>query len=304
MGGRRVLIAVLAVAVGTMGVAAGADAKKKKKKKVVAVTKSAAVPFGSNSAVTGSSACTGKTHMTGGGYAISPSFTPPSTGLRSSAVSNHAAGSKTWTTGAGAFVNPSASGSLTSYVRCEGNKAGQLVVTGSSTVSYDPGVGGNSVLNCPPGTHVISGGYEGTGIANFASPNGYRIIVLQSRRTGAGQWTVTAYNNPAAGAASSLTAYATCERNAKGKAVSEVSALAPLVENGRSSADATCSKKAHVVSGGFNITPNGAGQVPAVGVDETLPGGRRGWHVALHDFVNVSVPAGAALQTYAYCKKG
>jgi hypothetical protein len=52
------------------------------------------------------------------------------------------------------------------------------------------------------------------------------------------------------------------------------------------------------------ITPNGPGSVPAIGVDEFTPVGRRGWHLGLHEWPTVNLPAGSALQTFAYCKKG
>jgi hypothetical protein len=32
--------------------------------------------------------------------------------------------------------------------------------------------------------------------------------------------------------------------------------------------------------------------------------GRRGWHLGLHEWPTVNLPAGSDLQTFAYCKKG
>jgi hypothetical protein len=295
----------LAVLVAFAGVGPAADAKKKKKKKkVTAVTKSATVPLNSGTAATGSASCTGKTHMTGGGLAIAPAHTPPASGLRSVAPGSSPSGAKGWSTAAGAFNTPAASGTLTSYVRCEGNNSGQLVNTLSSSATLPPGQGTTFTITCAPGTHAISGGYQGTGIVNFANPaNGYRIVVLVSKRSSARAWTVNAFNSSLANTAGTITAYVTCERDAKGVSVSEAaSAAVPVTLTQRSSADATCSKKAHVVSGGFSVSPNGQGAVPGVTVDETYPVGRRGWHAALYNVSNP--PPGSTLQTFAYCKKG
>ena len=72
------------------------------------------------------------------------------------------------------------------------------------------------VFNCPPGTHVTRG-FAGEGLTNLASLATFRIIVLQSRRTGPGQWTVTAYNRTGAPTAI-VTGHAVCERNGKARA--------------------------------------------------------------------------------------
>jgi hypothetical protein len=161
------------------------------------------------------------------------------------------------------------------------------------------------VFNCPPGTHVISGGYAGTGLASFnLSLNSHRIVVLQNRRTGANQWTISAFNNPNGGAAASLTGFAVCERNAKGSAITEASHFTPLVDNGRTVGDAACTGKKHLVSGGFLVSPaTFPGTVPLVGIDENQPVGKKAWHVGLWEYPT-ALPPGSALQTVAYCKKG
>jgi hypothetical protein len=294
----------LAALLSAGALAPATEAKKKKKKKAAAVTKSATVPLSSGAAATGAASCTGKTHMTGGGLAIAPAFTPPASGLQSVAPGSSPSGAKGWSTAAGAFNTPAASGTLTSYVRCESNRSGQLVNTLSTSATLPPGQGTTSNVTCAPGTHVITGGYQGTGIVNFADPNnGYRIVVLVSRRTSARTWTVNAFNSSNANTAATITVYATCERNAKGVSVSEAaSAPAAIDLSQRSGADATCGGKTHVVSGGFAVSPNGIGDVPGVTIDETFPAGRKGWHVGLY---NLSIPPpGSNLQAFAYCKKG
>jgi hypothetical protein len=283
---------------------ATAAKKKKKKKKAapVANTQSTVTGFLSASSPIGSAACTGSTHITGGGFAVSPSFTPPASGLRSAGISSNPTGPSGWAAQSAAFSNPTAAGTLTTFARCESNSLGKLAITGSSSVTLAPGAGQNLIFNCAPGTHVISGGFAGTSFGNFTNgTTGYRTIVLQNRRTGPGQWTVTGYNNPQAGVTATLTGYAVCEQDAPGRTIGEASAFAPLAENTRGAVDATCGGKTHVVSGGFLITPTGPGQVPGVGVDEMQPVGEKGWHVGLHDFVNIALPAGSSLTGYAYC---
>jgi hypothetical protein len=282
--------------------ASTAKKKKKKKKKGTATTQSAQVPFASGTAPFATANCTANTHATGGGFSVAPSFTPPATGLRSVDVSSNPLGTAGWSANVAAFSTPAATGSLTAFARCESNTFGQLAATGSSSVTLAPGVGQNLVFNCAPGTHVITGGFAGTPPGNFNNINTwYRTIVLQNRRTGPGQWTVTGYNNPDAGASATLTGYAVCEKDAKGRTISEASAVTPLTENARGVADATCVGKTHVVSGGFVVNPVGPGTVPAVGVDEMQPVGNKGWHVGLHDFIDATLPPGSSLTGYAYC---
>lgn len=284
---------------------AAAAKKKKKKAKNLASTRSSLSAFASSTSASVQASCVGKTHVTGGGFAVSPSFTPPSTGVRSMNVTSNPSGAKTWTGGGSAYVSPAASGGFTAYARCEKNSAGQIAITGTSTLPISAAAGQNMVFNCPPGTHVISGGYSGTGLATFAlNIQSHRIVVLQNRRTGPAQWTISAYNNPNQVNSASLTGYAMCEINGKGKAVSEASSFVPLVDNGRTVGDATCGGKTHMVSGGFLVSPaTFPGSVPLVAIDENLPVGKKGWHVGLWEYP-VGLPPGSALQTTAYCKKG
>jgi hypothetical protein len=164
-------------------------------------------------------------------------------------------------------------------------------------------------FNCPPGSHVIAGGYVVDPPSTLASLFGWRVDVIESRRTAPGQWTVRAFNRgtPASPAptTSTVTGAALCERNAKGLAVGETTASAPISENSRVSANASCPAKQHVVSGGFEIAPvGGVGtEVPIVFVDEDEPIGKSTWHIGAHEWSNANLPAGKSLQTYAYCKR-
>jgi hypothetical protein len=303
---RAALVALSGLLALSVGLSPALAAKgKKKKKKPVSVTRTLPAAFASSTAASAAASCAGKTHATGGGFSVAPSFTPPTTGLRSLNVVSHPSGPKTWNSGGGAYAAPVASGSFTGYTVCESNAIGRIAIRASSTLSLAPGAGQNMVFNCPPGTHIISGGYAGTGLAsyNFAVTS-HRIVVLQSRRTGVGQWTISAYNNPSSPVAASLSGYAVCERNAKGSAVTEVSTFTPLADNARTVGDAACTGKKHVVSGGFLVSPaTFPGAVPLVGIDENLPVGKKGWHIGLWEYPT-ALPPGSALQTSAYCKKG
>jgi hypothetical protein len=280
-----------------------ADAKKKKGKSP-AVTRSASVPLTQSSNATATATCPKGTHISGGGFNVAPNFTPPSTGLRSMNSTSHDASSKSWTSGGSAYATPTASGSFTTFARCERDSRGKLAVRSNSGVSISPGVGQNMIFNCPPTTHVLTGGYAAPSLGAFAfSSSSHRIVVLASRRTGPAQWTISAYNNPLAPSAVTLTGYAVCEHNGKGQSVSEASAFAPVVDNGRTSADATCSKKKHVVGGGFVVSPvTFPGSVTVMGIDEFQPVGKRAWHTGLHE-LPIPLPPGSSLQAIAYCKK-
>ena len=304
--GRRrgaTVVMALAALVSLAAVAPAADAKKKKKKAGSATTKSAFTAFTAGTAVSGTPTCKGKSHATGGGYAVAPNFAPPSTGLRTLPLSSSPSGSKRWTGSSAAFTVPSASGSFTSFVRCESNNQGSIALRASSSSTYQSGEYKNLVFNCPKGTHVIAGGFAGDGPANLASPATFRILQLGSRRTGSRQWTVSAFNRNG-GPPATVTGHVVCERNAKGDRVSEVSSVAQVVNDSRVAIDPTCPKGKHVVSGGFFLSI-GATIVPLASVDEFQPVGKRGWHVGLFEFPGAALPPeGSQLTGYAYCKAG
>ena len=280
-----------------------AAAAKKKKGKPAFKSASSQVGFLSGTSATTNATCPGKTHATGGGYAVSPIFANPA-GLRSINVTSNLVDDKTWGAAGSAFTTPGAAGTFTTHVRCESNALGRIAIRASSSLVLNPGSVQNMTISCPRNTHVISGGFTGTGPVDLTSPaTGTRILIFQSRRTGVGQWTVTGANNPNANAAALLTGYATCERDAKGTSISEVSASTPLFNDLRAGVTARCTGKKHAVSGGFVITPNGVGPAVFSAIDENLPIGKKGWRVGLYEFPEFSLPAGSSLAGYAYCKK-
>jgi hypothetical protein len=297
------LVLFLAALASIAGLSTVADAKKKKKAKPVATTKSASSPLAAGGTATATATCSGKTHATGGGYSVAPNFVPAATGLRTLPTLNSPLGNKGWSGTAAAYTNPVSSGALSSYARCEKNTAGKIAIRVNSSASLPASSGQSLIFNCPAGTHVISGGFAGAPPTALNDPGTFTIIVLQSRRTGPGQWTVTGYNRTGA-PTSTLTGFAVCEINAKGSGVSEVSTFTQIASDGRTNGQPTCSKKAHVVSGGFLVSPLPPGSVPVIGVDETQPVGNRAWHVGLHEFPGFTLPAGSSLQAVAYCKKG
>jgi hypothetical protein len=317
LAGLVALAAAPAMAVASQAVVAGksktfsaspedsaAAAKTISKKKLKVNTKSTAVSFGSGTTVGAQAACTGKTHLTGGGFAVAPGFNA-GTGLRSLNPISHPVDTKTWNAGGSAFTAPAASGSFTTFARCEGNALGKLVTTLTGATTIPPDFGQVMNFVCAPGTHVISGGYSGTLPNNLNSPGlGTRIIVLQNQRTGTGQWTVAGFNNMGGGVTAALTGYATCEADGKRRTVTEASAVAPIGDNVRSAADATCTGKKHVVSGGFLLSPAVfPGPALYASVDESNPVDKKGWHVGLYEYPEVGLPPGSNVATYAYCKK-
>ena len=286
-------------------IATGA-AKRISKKKLKVNTKSTAVSIASGTSASAPATCTGKTHMTGGGFAVAPSHVPPASGLRSLNPVSHPDGTKSWNAAGTAFTSPGGSGTFTSYVQCEGNALGKLFSTVTGTTTLAQGIGGVLVFNCAPSTHVISGGYSGTPPVTPNQLNGSRIIVLQSQRTGPGQWTVAGFNNPAPNVpnTATLTGYAVCEKDGKRQTVTEAATVAPIGDNVRSAADATCLGKKHVVSGGFLASPAVfPGPALFFSLDESNPVDKKGWHVGGWEYPGVATPAGANLATYSYCKK-
>ncbi len=285
-------------------------AKKTKKKKhvVPAITTVAAGPLSSSGTGSATASCSGKTHISGGGYAVSPtlSFGPPPSGLNAVSSTSIPVGATGWNAKADAFAVTVASGSLTTFARCESNSLGRIgvVVTGSATVP--PGVLDNLVIHCPSGTHVVGAGYDGTGLAAYNLTNAnFRIFILQSRRTALNEWTISAFENsvgtnPPSG---NVTVAAICELNAKGRSIGEVSTFSSFGNNSRASGDPTCPSKQHVVSGGYALSPipSNSGSPPVVGVDEFEPSGKSTWHLGLHTVPTQPQPGGSSVATYAYC---
>ena len=299
-----VAMAALALVLG-LGMASPAVAKKKRKRVQPAVTSTAVAPLSSAGTASATANCAGRTHLSGGGYVIAPHNDPTtSSGLLTSTSTSTPVGVTAWNAKSDAFANPATSGSLTSIARCESNTLSQLgtVVSGSATVAS--GILDNLVIQCPSGTHVVSAGYAGTGLATYNGGfTSFRILILQSRRTALNEWTISAFESSASPASGTVDVAALCERNAKGRSINEVTGLAPIPTNSRASADATCAAKQHVLSGGFVVAPipSNSGNPPVVGIDEFEPTGNSTWHLGLRSFG--PQPPGSSVATYAYCAK-
>ena len=291
------------------GAAEPAVAKKKKGKPPVS-TATTAVGFSSGTTQSTTANCPGKTHISGGGYSVAPNFVPTGgvsgSGMRSTTGTSNPVGISAWTTSSSAWSNPPASGQLSAYAQCERNTLGGVAVTLSGSASVAPGSLNTAVLNCPSGTHVLSGGYSGPGNGGPAfNLQSKRFFMLQSQRTGAAQWTVTVGNNPNSPAAATESFFALCEKNKKGLSVSETSASAPIADANRATADASCTGKAHVIAGGFLMSPipTGSGSIPTAEIDEFQPTSKKTWHLGLHELEPFATAPGSTVQTFAYCKK-
>src|SRR5262249_12435488 len=150
----RVALAVMAAAaIALSGVVQPALAKKKKGKSPV-TTASAAVALSAGNSASSAANCAGKTHATGGGFGVAPTYNPDpntltGTGLRSMTVTSVPVGNKSWSATGSAFTNPAASGTFTTLVQCESNKLGKIAVRASSSATLQPSGGQNLVFNCP-----------------------------------------------------------------------------------------------------------------------------------------------------------
>ena len=292
---------------GLLAVAAVVPMAAEGKKKKAAKTVTASGPLSAGGTQTATANCPKKTHLTGGGYSVAPSFAPNSgSGLRSFTSVSHPAGNG-WTASSTAFTAPSGSGTLTSFARCERNQLGKIREVNLRELDppFLPGQGFKMNIFCEK-FPAISGGYAGTGVADPSDPlTGRRIVVVHSQRTGPDRWTVGSYNPRPAESSASVTGYVVCEKPKPPKRkVSEVSSSAPIAAKARTVAEATCGKKKHVVSGGFLVvgtTPSSP--VPSVGIDESMPVGKRTWHVGLYASPTDDTPPGSSLTTFAYCKK-
>jgi hypothetical protein len=303
---RRLIVigAALLVALLAVGAASSAVAKKKKKKVLPAVTTTGVAPISSGGSASASATCTGKTHISGGGYAVSPHFDPSNTGLRAVSSTSIPLGATGWNAKADVFNSPTATGNITTMARCESNSLGKLAVIVTGTATVPSGTLDNLVIHCPSGSHVVGAGYDGTGLgSNVNSFNSFRMFILQSRRTAINQWTISAFESSVNPASGTINVAAICELDAKGRSIGEVTQIAPFASLSRASADATCPSKQHVVSGGYLLSPIPAnsGSPPVVGIDEFEPVGNSTWHLGLHTVG--SQPPGSSVATYAYCAK-
>jgi hypothetical protein len=282
---------------------ASAAAKKKGKRRRRATTETAAVPFAQGATVSATAACEGKSHLTGGGFAVSPPFTPAA-GIRSTSVISFPADRKQWTASASAFTTPPASGTFTAYARCESNSLGNTIVL-SLSGTVPQGQVTTALLDCPGPTHAVGGGFAGTPPASLslADDAGLRTFIFESRRRNIDQWAVTAYTRNNSPVAAPFSGYVICERDGKGRNVTQSSTIAPIADNGRTVGDPSCSGKRHVVSGGWSVVDADTTIAPAAMFDESHPVGKKGWHVGMSEHPDIILPAGSTLETIAYCKK-
>jgi hypothetical protein len=269
-------------------------------------SKSVSVALGPASGAAASAPCPSKTHVTGGGFNVTPGFIPSAlTGARSIVDKSLFGGKRLWSGTAVAYASPPQPATFTVKVQCENDSLIKKLATNTAggVVPIDTVARVN--LTCPAGLQVLSGGAEISAPPSLTEPTKIGALVLESRRTAANQWTVTVLN-PTIGASSvAVTGIAVCEQPKKKSAVSEVSSTTPIGDDARSVTQASCSKKQHVVSGGFSVTPNAVGSsTPAVSVDQSESTSKRAWSVGLYEFPTAALPAGSTLTAIAYCKKG
>ncbi len=93
------------------------------------------------------------------------------------------------------------------------------MVRASSSATLAAASGQTFVFNCPPSTQVVSGGFSGDAPSALNSINGWKVVFLQSHRTGKGQWTIAAYNRapPPANSPATVTGWAIWEQDGKGR---------------------------------------------------------------------------------------
>jgi hypothetical protein len=305
---RRRIVCTLVVALAALlalGIASPAVAKKKKKKPP-AVTAVASTPISPGTQTSATASCPSKTHATGGGWSLSNPYSANGsdspaggTGTRITHLQSQPSGLNSWTSGAAALVTPATSGTFTSIARCESKSLGKTLLGVSGTTTVTIGQESTTVLHCSPGTHVLSGGFSFSPPGN-PGPNGFRAIVAESRRTSATTWEVDLVNPAGALSQVTLALNVLCELNQKGVGVTEKSAIAPIADNGRTTATAACTGKTHTIGGGFLISPKVG---PAIGVDQMQPVGAKSWQVGLYEYPGFALPAGSSMAAYSYCKK-
>jgi hypothetical protein len=193
-------------------------------------------------------------------------------------------GGREWTSAAFNDGNP---GDLTSFAYCRDQK----LKTKSKTTEVDPGDLDSVTARCKQGEKAFSGGFAAEGI-DVSSPTFPIFFLTESLKQGKREWTVSAYNQ--GDEDGDLTAYVHCR---KGKGVKTKQADETLSPGEFERAEARCSGKQRLVSGGFDLTSDWS-DTGAYGM-ESKKVGKRGWEVA------AASPGGAPhdLIAYAYCEK-
>lgn len=302
----RGMTIALVVAVALM--AAAQAAAKKKGAPVSTANAVATLAPGSQQAPT--ARCAKGTHVTGGGWAVSPPYSANGTdfpaigddsGLRIDHLQSQPSGLVSWTAGAAAFNVPPVTGTFTTTARCEKKSVSKTLLGASGNSTLPVGQQATVGVNCPKGSHVLSGGFSIAPAGNLADPfNSFRPQVLESKRRDTRSWELTFVNPNGSPSAATITGNTLCEVNGKGLSISERSASAPIVDNSRTTATASCTGKTHAVGGGFLVTPTVG---PAVGIDQMQPSGTKAWQVGLYEYPRFSLPAGSTLTAYSYCRK-
>jgi hypothetical protein len=241
--------------------------------------------------------CPSKTHATGGGMAVVTGFNPATkAGTETYPQTNYPPGKAKWRAGASSLSGQPAA-DVSTYVRCEKNSFGKITARVSRSATLASGVARTVPVVCPAGTQVLGGGYSVSPPFDSAAKNNTtsRMAILQSRRSSASSWTVSAINprQPT----TQLTVSALCEKN--GKQISTKTAFSPLADKSRKTVTAKCAKNQHVDAGGFAVTPlfSNVG-IPVV--DTSAPSGSRSWQVGVYGGANL--PTGSGITGYAYCK--
>jgi hypothetical protein len=273
------------------------------------VSKNANAVFPPDTQRSATASCPAGTHISGGGFQVSPGATPGGN-VNSFTTNSSFSGRRAWKVVSGA-TNDNPSGTLTSTARCERRRDGKVAVimSGSGTINPDTvgppyeARGLNLVFTCPPQTHPIAGGYEVDKPydPNVAATN--KFFATQNRRTGA-TWTVggfllggAAASNPPA----EFTARVACELNGT-RPVRERSATVAYTEDARATATATCRRGTHLVSGGFAFSPR-EGSIPVPFIDRNVPATGRAWTVSAYDSGPIGTPPDSSMTSYAYCRK-
>jgi hypothetical protein len=307
---RAVRLTVLALVATLVAGLAATPAMAKKKKQAPATTVAAAVPLAPGAQANASANCPGKTHITGGGWAVSSPYsangTDPlvdDTGTRITEVQSQPVGFFSWAAAAAALATPGSASTFTSYARCESNVYSSRVSTISATTTVPVDQGTNTVLHCSPNAHVLTAGFSFSPPGDLADPFGVRATVYESRRIDPRTWNIHLINPASAPSPVTLAVNVVCELNRKGSQVTEATSAAPIASNSRTTATATCTGKTHSVGGGFIVSPTDAGSIPGVGIDQMQPVGARAWQVGLFEYPFTSLPAGSSVAAYSYCKK-
>ena len=237
---------------------------------------------------TATASCPSGSEAVSGGFAA-PGFDPQFNGASNIPFGSRRAGDDGWTVDAKNFGG--ASGTMSSYVYCNGHEPGLTKATKTTTIAAS--ANGSAAAKCPGGSEAFSGGWQSP--KNVTADNAF--FAFTSKRAGDRKWKVTAFNdddnNP-----HNLKVFAYCDQRQPG--LVERSKSTTVAGGAKTSLTPNCPNGRQAVSGGFesatvNTQADAAFTVASRRISQST------WKTSAYG--NGDPTTNSPITAFAYCQK-